>query len=97
MAKERIAFAGFEGRDTQLIKLSRAGCALYLANKGHVPLSIRTGNDGRHYNEFIVHPGGVFQELLSPFYEILITVRPEEEEPQYVIDAYYVGHPYYKA
>lgn len=96
MKKEQIAFAGFEGKDTQLLKLSRVACALYLRNSGDVPLLLQIGNDGRYYNEFIVYSRSEFRESLPSFTEILITPHPEEAEPNYIINASYSGYPYYR-
>lgn len=97
MKNELIAFSGFEGTDTQKIKLSRTACALYLNNRGYTPISLRIGVDGRHYHEFMIRSETTFKEMLPPFNEILITLLPEyPDKTDYPIDAYYVGYPYYR-
>lgn len=96
MKKELVAFAGFEGRDEQLIKLPRVACALLLENKGVIPLSIKIGSDGRFYNEFILYPDYIFQESVPSFTEILISLRIEEPKPPYQIVTHYVGYAYYR-
>lgn len=97
MKKELIAFAGFEGTGTQQIRFSRTACALYLDNRGYVPISLKIGINRKYYHEFIVRSGTLFKEQLPPFDEILITLRPEYPDlTDYPIDAYYVGHPYYR-
>lgn len=94
--KELVAFAGFEGKDEQLIKFPRGACALFLENRGHVPLLLKIGNNGRYHHQFIVFPDQIFRESLPPFTELLINIHIEDPDPPYVIVAHYIGHPYYR-
>lgn len=95
--KNLIAFASFNGTDTQRIELSRAACALYIKNTGHVRLSIKIGSGGSYHHEFFVGPQNTFRESLPTFTEILIEPKPEEDDPLYVLDyASYNGYPFFR-
>lgn len=73
MTKDRIAFEAFSGDKAGLIKFGRVASSLFISNDGDNPFKVQWGVRGKYFNDYMLHPGEIFDERLDPFTEINIS------------------------